>query len=47
LNLRVLYTTASLISDEMKAMFVDGAHFLPKPYTQLQLKNSVGSLLAA
>jgi len=47
LNLRVLYTTASAINDEMKAMFVEGAQFLQKPYTQIQLKISVGSLLAA
>jgi len=47
LNLRVLYTTGSTINDKMKTMFVEGAHFLQKPYTHIQLKNSVGSLLAA
>ena len=34
LNLRVLYTTGNTINDKMKAMFVEGAHFLQKPYTQ-------------
>lgn len=47
LNLRVLYTTGNTISDETKALFVDGAHFLPKPYTRFQLQNSVEALLAA
>ena len=47
LNLRVLYTTGSTINDKMKGMFVEGAHFLQKPYTQIQLKNSVELLLAA
>jgi CheY-like chemotaxis protein len=47
LNLRVLYTTGNTINDKMKALFVDGAHFLPKPYTRFQLKNSVEVLLAA
>jgi CheY-like chemotaxis protein len=47
LNLRVLYTTGSTINDKMKTMFVEGAHFLQKPYTHIQLKDSVESLLAA
>ncbi len=47
LNLRVLYTTGNAINDKMKAMFVEGAHFLQKPYTQIQLQNSVEVLLAA
>lgn len=47
LNLRVLYTTSNTINDKTKAFFVDGAHFLPKPYTRLQLQNSVEALLAA
>ena len=46
-NLRVLYTTGSTINDKMKTMFVEGAHFLQKPYTHIQLKDSVESLLAA
>ena len=46
-KLRVLYTTGNSITDEMKALFVEGAHFLRKPYTQHQLQDSVESLLAA
>jgi len=47
LNLRVLYTTGNTINDKMKTLFVEGAHFLQKPYTQHQLKYSVETLLAA
>lgn len=47
LNLPVLYTTGNIINDKTKALFVDGAHFLPKPYTRFQLQNSVEALLAA
>jgi CheY-like chemotaxis protein len=46
LNLRVLYTTGNTINDKMKASFVDGAHFLQKPYTRFQLQSSVEVLLA-
>jgi CheY-like chemotaxis protein len=46
LNLRVLYTTGNTVNEEMKTMFVDGAHFLQKPYSRFQLQNSVGVLFA-
>jgi CheY-like chemotaxis protein len=46
LNLPVLYTTGNVIDDKMKTLFVDGAHFLQKPYTRFQLQNSVQVLLA-
>ena len=46
LNLRVLYTTGNTIDDKTKTLFVDGAHFLQKPYTRFQLQNSVEVLLA-
>ena len=46
-ELRVLYTTGNSPTDQMKALFVDGQHFLPKPYTPDQLQNSVRGLLAA
>ena len=46
-KLRVLYTTGNSINDKMKALFVEGAHFLRKPYTPQQLKDSVEDLLAA
>jgi CheY-like chemotaxis protein len=46
-KLRVLYATGNSITDKMKALFVEGSHFLPKPYTQHQLQNAVEELLAA
>jgi hypothetical protein len=42
----VLYTTGNTINDTAKALFVEGGHFLQKPYTQLQLQSSVAELLA-
>ena len=46
-KLRVLYATGNSINDQMKALFVEGSHFLPKPYTQQQLQSAVEGLLAA
>jgi CheY-like chemotaxis protein len=46
-KLRVLYTTGNSIDDKMKALFVEGAHFLPKPYAPHQLQTAVEGLLAA
>jgi DNA-binding NtrC family response regulator len=46
-KLRVLYTTGNSVTDKMTALFVEGAHFLRKPYTGDQLQNSVEGLLAA
>ena len=46
-GLRVLYTTGNSITDKMKALFAEGAHFLRKPYTQYELQDSVKALLAA
>jgi DNA-binding NtrC family response regulator len=46
-KLRVLYATGNSITDKMKALFVEGSHFLLKPYTQHQLQNAVEKLLAA
>jgi DNA-binding NtrC family response regulator len=37
-ELRVLYTSCHAITDGMKALFVAGAGFLPKPYTIDQLQ---------
>ena len=45
-KLRVLYTTGNSMTDKMNALFVEGAHFLRKPYAQYQLQNSVEELLA-
>jgi two-component system cell cycle sensor histidine kinase/response regulator CckA len=36
--LRVLYTTGLAVTDGMKALFVENAAFLPKPYTIDQLQ---------
>jgi DNA-binding NtrC family response regulator len=46
-KLRVLYTTGNSITDKMKALLVEGAYFLRKPYTPYQLQNSVEELLVA
>jgi len=46
-ELRVLYTTGNSVTEKMKALFVEGTHFLRKPYTQQQLQHSVEGLLAA
>jgi DNA-binding NtrC family response regulator len=46
-DLRVLYTTGSAIDDKVKAIIAEGAHFLPKPYTQDQLQDSIKELIAA
>jgi CheY-like chemotaxis protein len=44
--LRVLYTTGNAASDKLKEQFVDGAHFLPKPYSPEQLKFALEDLIA-
>src|SRR6202795_2914406 len=46
-KLRVLYTTGNFVTDKMKALFFAGAKFLCKPYSQDQLQDSVGVMLAA
>ena len=46
-GLRVLYTTGNTITDKMKALLVEGTHFLSKPYTEHQLQQSFTALLAA
>ena len=46
-TLRVLYTTGNSINEKMKALFVEGAHFLRKPYAPHQLQTAVEELLAA
>jgi CheY-like chemotaxis protein len=44
-TLRVLYMTGSSLSAEMSALFVEGGHFLQKPYSEIQLQHSVERLL--
>ena len=46
-NLRVLYTTGNAVTDKMKALLIEGTHFLGKPYTQHQLQNSIRELVPA
>ena len=46
-RLRVLYTTGSHVTGEIKALFVGGMHCLRKPYTPNQLQHSLEDLLAA
>ena len=45
-KLRVLYTTGNFITDKMKALFVEGTHCLRKPYSEVQLHDSIDGLLA-
>lgn len=46
-GLRVLYTTGNVVTEKMRALFVQGARFLCKPYAEDQLQESVEGLLAA
>ena len=46
-QLRVLYTTGNFLTDKMRKLFVHGAHFLGKPYTEQQLQDSVEGMLVA
>jgi DNA-binding NtrC family response regulator len=46
-ELRVLYTTGNSLTDQMKALFVENASFMQKPYTPGQLQTSMEKLLAA
>ena len=46
-KLRVLYASGNPLTDKTKSLFVDGAHFLRKPYSELQLQESLTTLLAA
>ena len=45
-EIRVLYTTGHLMTDDMQAMFVAGSACLQKPYTERRLKESVARLVA-
>ena len=40
-DLKVLYTTGQSVTDGMKAMMVDGAAILEKPYTVEQLQHTL------
>lgn len=39
--LKVLYTTGKIVSDRMKALYVDGAKMLPKPYRDVELEDAI------
>jgi CheY-like chemotaxis protein len=44
-GLRVLYTSGSPLTADMRERFVGGGQFLQKPYSSGQLEASVGALL--
>ena len=46
-SLKVLYTTGQTIDDRMRALYVDGAAMLPKPYTDYALKDALQGVLNA
>jgi CheY-like chemotaxis protein len=46
-SLKVLYTTGQAVDDRMKALYVDGAAMLPKPYTDHALKDALQGVLDA
>lgn len=46
-QLRVLYTSGSEATDKNRALFVKGARFVQKPYSQAQLEVAIKDLLAA
>jgi CheY-like chemotaxis protein len=46
-KLRLLYTTGNILTENMKALFVEGTKCLRKPYTPQQLRDSLPDLLAA
>ncbi|HEY2660209.1 MAG TPA: response regulator [Caulobacteraceae bacterium] len=46
-SLRVLYTTGNFVNEAMKDLFVNGKHFLSKPYSPDQLKYSVDTMFLA
>ncbi len=46
-QLRVLYASGSSATARTEALFVEGAHFVQKPYSQAQLGSAIADLLAA
>jgi DNA-binding LytR/AlgR family response regulator len=45
-SLKVLYTTGQTVTDGMKSMFVEGSHFLTKPYTVNEMTRAFKEVLA-
>lgn len=46
-GLPVLYTTGTAKTILLESRFVEGAHFIRKPYSQLELKDKLDLMLAA
>ena len=46
-QLRVLYASGNFTTDKTKALFVQGARFVQKPYSEQQLESAITDLLAA
>ena len=44
-GMRVLYTSGTPLTPAMTAQFVGGGQFIQKPYSSVQLENSLGELL--
>jgi CheY-like chemotaxis protein len=45
-SLKVLYTTGETLTDGMKALYVEGASMLPKPYTDVELKEALEAIIS-
>lgn len=46
-QLRVLYASGSSVTDKTQALFVRGARFVQKPYSERQLQSAIADLLSA
>ena len=46
-EVKVLYASGQPLTNGMTALFVEGAHFLPKPYAVEQLEAEITALLGA
>jgi len=46
-ELPVLYTTGNAVTDGMRALFVEGAHLLPKPYDVSGLESKLQEVMRA
>lgn len=42
----VLYISARELTDGLKSLFIDGSDFLPKPYTDIDIKTRLSTLMA-
>ena len=46
-KLRVLYASGNSVTDKTQSLFVEGALFIRKPYTEAELQDCFSTLLAA